>query len=148
MSDQINLQNINSDSDEISLKELILKMKEWVTYLKTKYKIILLFSFIAALIGLTIAIRDKPSYKAILTFTLEEDKGSGGGLSGAMGLASSLGIDLGGSAGGAFSASNIIELMKSRLIVEKALLNPVKITNGSIVSFAEYYIQVNKLREA
>ena len=35
----------------------------------------------------------------------------------------------GGSGGGAFAASNLTELMKSRLIVEKVLLNPIYI-NG------------------
>lgn len=99
-----------------------------------------------ALIGVVVAFFDKPTYKAVLTFTMEEDKG-GGGLSGALGLASSLGIDLGGNAGGAFSATNIIELMKSRLIVEKVLLNQVELGNRQRISFAEYYIQINKLRE-
>ncbi len=141
-------ENNQIDTDEISLKELVLKIKEWVGFLKSKYKTILLVSFIGALIGVTIAFFDKPMYKATLTFTMEEDKGSGGGgLSGAMGLASSLGIDLGGSAGGAFSATNIIELMKSRLIIEKALLNPI-VVNNKTISFAEYYIQIQKLRES
>jgi hypothetical protein len=101
---------------------------------------------VGALIGVVVAFFDKPTYKAVLTFTMEEDKG-GGGLSGALGLASSLGIDLGGNAGGAFSATNIIELMKSRLIVEKVLLNQVELGNRQRISFAEYYIQINKLRE-
>lgn len=135
------------ENDEISLKELVLKIREWFQFLLSKIKIIFIISFLGALIGLFIAYMDKPTYKATLTFTMEEDKGGGGGgLSGALGLASSFGIDLGGSAGGAFSATNIIELMKSRLIVEKALLNPVKIQNKEI-SFAEYYIQIYQLRK-
>lgn len=134
------------DNDEISLKELILKLKEWYNFLKSKWKIILLVSFIGSITGFTIAYFDKSMYKAKLTFTMEEDKG-GGGLSGAMGFASSLGLDLGGSAGGAFSATNIIELMKSRLIIEKALLNPI-VVNNKTISFAEYYIQINHLRES
>jgi hypothetical protein len=44
-----------------------------------------------------------------------------------MGLASSFGFDLGGSGGGLFTSSNIIELMRSRLVVEKTLLNPVQV---------------------
>jgi hypothetical protein len=139
-------ENRQIDNDEISLKELVLKIKELMSFLKSKYKIIFLVSFIGAIIGFTIAILDKPLYKATLTFTMEEDKGGGGGgLSGAMGLASSLGIDLGGSAGGAFSATNIIELMKSRLIIEKALLNPI-VVNNKTISFAEFYIEINQLR--
>ena len=143
---QENISQANIDNDEISLKELILKMKEWFTFLKSKWKIIFLAGIIGGIIGLTIAWFEKPTYKAILTFAMEEDKGGGGGLSGALGLASSFGIDLGGAGGGAFAASNLTELMKSRLIVEKVLLNPIFI-NGKTITLVEYYIQINQLRK-
>ena len=141
--------NSNIDNDEISLKELVIKIKEWVAFLKSKWKLIFIAGIIGASIGLTIALFEKPTYKAVLTFAMEEDKGSGGGgLSGALGLASSFGIDLGGAGGGgAFAASNLAELMKSRLLVEKVLLEPI-IINGKTITLAEYYIQINELREA
>lgn len=142
--EQNNLVQNNYDNDEISLKELILKIKEWFNYLKLKWKIILILSIIGGFIGFSIASFDKPVYKATLTFAMEEDKG--GGLSGALGLASSFGIDLGGNGGGgAFAASNLAELMKSRLIIEKVLLEPI-IIKGRETSLAEYYIEINKLR--
>lgn len=138
----------NLDNDEISLKELILKIKEWFIFLKTKWKTIFLAGIIGGFIGLTISWFEKPTYKAILTFAMEEDKGGGGGgLSGALGLASSFGIDLGNAGGGAFAASNLSELMKSRLIVEKVLLSPI-IIKGKTITLAEYYIQINELRKA
>ncbi len=146
-----NLENtaqVNIENDEISLKELILKMKQWVRFLKSKWKTIFLAGIIGGLIGFTLAWIEKPTYKATLTFAMEEDKGGGGGLSGALGLASSFGIDLGGAGGGgAFAASNLTELMKSRLIVEKVLLSPIVI-NGKKITLAEYYIQINELRNA
>ena len=78
---------------------------------------------------------------------MEDDKGGGGGgLGGALGLASSFGIDLGAAGGGAFAASNLAELMKSRLMVEKVLLEPL-VLNGKTISLAEYYIQINDLRK-
>jgi hypothetical protein len=96
---------------------------------------------------LTIALFEKPTYKAVLTFAMEEDKSAGGGLSGALGLASSIGLDLGGGGGGgAFAASNLTELMKSRLLVEKVLLEPITV-NGKVISLVEYYIQINELRK-
>ena len=137
------------DKDEITLKELIINAKEWVDFLKSKWKFIFIAGAIGAIIGFTIALSEKPTYKAVLTFAMEEDKGGGGGgLSGALGLANSFGIDLGGGGGGgAFAASNLAELMKSRLLVEKVLLSPILI-NGKTISLAEYYIQINELRLA
>ena len=141
------IENLNIDNDEISLKELIIKIKDWGSFLKTKWKTIFLAGITGALIGLTISLLVKPTYKAILTFAMEEDKSGGGGLSSALGLAGSLGIDLGGAGGGgAFAASNIAELMKSRLLVEKVLLEPIVI-NNKIISLAEYYIEINDLRQ-
>ena len=144
MVDQNNTPQI--DNDEISLKELVLKIKEWYQFLLTKWKLIILAGIIGGLIGFTYAYRQPATYKGVLTFALEEDKG-GGGMSGALGLASQFGFDLGGSGGGAFAGSNLIELMKSRLLVEKTLLNPIEV-NGKTISIAEYYIQINKMREA
>ena len=134
------------DNDEISLKELILKIKEWYQFLLTQWKLIILMGVIGGVIGFTYAYRQPITYKATLTFALEEDKG-GGGMSGALGLASQFGFDIGGSGGGAFAGSNLIELMKSRLLVEKTLLNPIEV-EGKTISIAEYFIQINKMREA
>jgi hypothetical protein len=132
------------DNDEISLKELIQKIQEWVAYLKTHLKLIIGIAALGGIIGFVYASFQKPSYLATTTFVLEEDKG-GGGLGGAMGLASSFGFDLGGGGGGLFTSSNIIELMKSRLVVEKTLLNPVQV-DGKEISLADYFIQINDLK--
>jgi uncharacterized protein involved in exopolysaccharide biosynthesis len=134
------------DDDEISLKELIQKIQEWIAYLKTQWKLIIGIAAMGGIIGFTYASFQKPNYLATTTFVLEEDKGGGGGLGGAMGLASSFGFDLGGGGGGLFTSANIIELMKSRLVVEKTLLNPVKVS-GKEISLADYYIQINELKE-
>ena len=134
------------DNDEISLKELIQKIQEWIAYLKTQWKLIIGIAALGGIIGFVYASFQKPSYLATTTFVLEEDKG-GGGLGGAMGLASSFGFDLGGGGGGLFTSSNIIELMKSRLVVEKTLLNPVQVA-GKEISLADYYIQINELKES
>ena len=133
------------DNDEISLKELIQKIQEWIAYLKTQWKLIIGIAALGGTIGFVYASFQKPSYLATTTFVLEEDKG-GGGLGGAMGLASSFGFDLGGGGGGLFTSSNIIELMKSRLVVEKTLLNPVNVA-GKEISLVEYYMLINKTRE-
>ena len=132
-------------NDEISLKELLLKVKELYSYLLSKWKIIVLAGIIGAALGITYSLIKKPIYTATLSFALEDEKG-GGGLGSALGLASSFGLDLGGSGGGIFTGSNLTELFKSRSMVEKTLLSPVKI-NGKVISLAEMYIQNNKWRD-
>jgi hypothetical protein len=133
------------NNDEISLKELIQKIQEWIAYLKTQWKLIIAIAALGGILGFVYASFQKPSYLATTTFVLEEDKG-GGGLGGAMGLASSFGFDIGGGGGGLFTSSNIIELMKSRLVVEKTLLNPVQV-GAKVITLADFYIQVNELKE-
>lgn len=134
------------ENDEISVKELIQKVKEWYLYLISKWKIIFLAGIIGAGFGIMYSMSKKTIYTASLTFALEDEK-SGGGFGGALGLASSFGLDLGGSGGGIFASSNLTELFKSRSMVEKTLLMPVKV-NGKIISLAEMYIQNNGWREA
>lgn len=132
-------------NDEISLKELLEKAKEWYAYLLSQWKIIVLAGIIGAALGLTYSFIKKPIYTATLSFALEDEK-SGGGLGGALGLASSLGLDLGGGGGSIFTGSNLTELFKSRTMVEQTLLSPVTV-NGKVISLAEMYIQDNEWRE-
>jgi uncharacterized protein involved in exopolysaccharide biosynthesis len=138
----MNKQNTN---DEISLKELIKKVKEWYDYLLSQWKKIVLAGIIGATLGLTYSFIKKPVYTASLSFALDSNKPSGG-LGGALGLASSLGFDLGGSGGGIFEGSNLTELFKSRNMVEKTLLMPIRF-NGKTISLAEMYIQNEEWRD-
>jgi len=133
-------------SEEISLKELIQKLGEWWKYLLSKWLVIVLCAILGGAIGFLYAFVTKPDYKAVVTFALEDDKQGGGGLSGALGLASSLGIDLGTSAGGAFSGANLIELMKSRKLVQKALLNGY-IQDGRPKSLADQLLEMTDINQ-
>lgn len=131
-------------NDEISLKELLEKAKEWYVYLLSQWKIILVAGIVGAALGLTYSFIKKPIYTATLSFALEDEKA--GGLGGALGLASTLGFDLGGGGGSIFSGSNLTELFKSRAMVEQTLLTPVVVKEDTI-SLAEMYIQNNGWRE-
>ena len=62
-------------NDEISLKELIDKGKEWWHYLLSQWKIILLAGIIGAALGLAYSFSKKPIYTATLSFALEDEKG-------------------------------------------------------------------------
>lgn len=133
------------ENDEITLKELLLKTKEWYTFLLSKWKTIVLAGSIGALLGLGYSFYKKPIYTASLTYALEDGKAAGG-LGGALGLASSFGLDLGGSSGGAFAGANLMELFKSRAMVEQTLLASVT-QNNKTISLAEMFIQDKKWRK-
>lgn len=135
-----------SRNEDISLKDIILNLKDWWKYLVSKWLIIIGLSFIGGIFGFFYAKSLDPIYRADLSFALEDNQ-SGGGLSGALGIASQFGLDMGGGAGGAFSGDNLIELMKSRSMVEKSLLTSVNIDNKT-QTLADYYIKIKNLKES
>ncbi|SDM87683.1 Chain length determinant protein [Daejeonella rubra] len=134
----------SDDSSEMSFKEIVFKMVGWVKYLWTKWLIILIVGLIGGGIGFYKAFVFKPVYIAEYSFVLEDEKS--GGLGGAFGLASQFGIDIGGGGGGAFSGDNLLELMRSRSMVQKALLKTVSIS-GKQQALVDYYIDYKDLRE-
>jgi hypothetical protein len=109
-------------TDEISLNELIQKSRGVLGFLKTKWLKLLLFIFLGGISGFFFAKFYKADYTANLTFALVEGGEKMGGLSS---IASQVGLDLFGTSGGAFSGDNLLELMKSRLLIENTLLSPV-----------------------
>lgn len=136
----------NKQSDEISLKDVLLRLQGWYRYLLKKWIIIVIVGLAGAGLGLTYSLMQKYSYVAELTFVLEEGKSNP--LSAYMGLASQFGIDLGGSGNtGVFQGDNIMEFLKSRLMVEKTLLSPV-IWEGKEMTLADLYIKFNEFEEA
>lgn len=135
-----------SDHDEISLKELILKIQEWYRYLLSKWKIILMAGIIGGALGLTYAILKKPVYTAETTFVLEDGDSGGGGLGQYAGLASMVGLDLGGGGGGIFQGDNILELYKSRRMIQQTLLSRDTF-EGKSEQLIERYIEFNQLRK-
>jgi hypothetical protein len=136
---------IQNTNDEISLKELIERAKEWFSYLLSQWKIITMSGIVFASIGLVYSLNSKPVYTATLSFVVEDDKSGGGG--GLMGIASSFGIDMGSGSSSVFSGSNLIEFFKSRKMVEETLLTPI-LFGGKTISLAEMYIQNSKWRES
>jgi uncharacterized protein involved in exopolysaccharide biosynthesis len=141
----IDKEQMENVSDEISLKDLKKKIESFFNYLQSKLKVILIVGVVGATFGLVYSFLNKPVYVARLSFALQDEK-SGGGLSSALGLASQFGFDIGGDAGGEFSGDNLLVLMKSRSVVEKTLLTPITI-NGKKQTLAELYISFNQIRD-
>lgn len=122
MSEQ--LTNQENKQDEIGLKELILKAKEWVSYLWGYKWRIIIAGIIGGALGFSYAkYFAKPTYTSTVSFTLEQKNSSGGALGG---LASSLGLgDIPtGSSSGMFGGENVLFLMKSNRIIHQSLKEP------------------------
>ncbi len=120
MSEQ--LRNQVNKQDEISLKELILKAKDWISYLWGYKWRIIIAGILGGALGFTYAkYFSKPTYTANTSFTLEQKSSGAGGALG--GLASSLGLgDLPtGSSSGMFGGENILHLIKSNRIIHQSL---------------------------
>lgn len=131
-------------NEQISKEDVMDFIYKFVAYTKRKLIVISLIILIGMIVGLIVSIQTPTKYVAKLTFVIEGEKSSTG-LGGALGLASQFGLDMGTSAGNIFSNANLIELMKSRSLVEKALLNPIKYEANKVSSLAEYYLKISKL---
>lgn len=129
--------------DEISLKELILTLRSWKQYLLSKWIVIGIAGLVGAGLGIVYARKQHLQYVGELTFVLEDSKS--GGLAAYSGLASQFGLDLGsGGSSGLFEGDNIMEFLKSRLMLERTLLTPVTI-NSKQTTLADLYIHFKEL---
>jgi hypothetical protein len=127
-----------------SLTEIMDTLRSIAHYCMRKWSVFVLFILVGASLGGFYRYNEKPKYEATTTFILEEKSGTGGGLSG---LASQFGFNLGGMAeGGLFSGDNILNILKSRKIVEQVLLTKVEVSSGS-PSLADVYLDFTGLRK-
>lgn len=138
--------NSKIENDEISLKDMIFKMKEYFHYLISKWLIIFICCLIGCIIGYVYTYFSKPIYTAVTTFVLEDGGSGSGSLGNIGGIASMVGLDLGGGSGGIFQGDNILELYKSRAMIQKTLLTQVEY-DGKAVLLVDRYIAFNKLRD-
>lgn len=134
-----------SDNEEISLRDLILKLRVWWKYILSKWKVIFLGVLLGGVLGFFYAKIKKPKYTAELTFVIENSS-AGSSMGAYASLAGQFGVDLGGGGGGIFEGDNLMILMKSRSVIQKALLTPLTI-DGKKQTLAELYIDFNDYRK-
>jgi len=133
------------DQDEVSFKDIILKLKSYIKFLKKRWLVLAICGCIGSVAGILYATLKKPIYTATCSFVLEENKGSG--LSQYAGLASMAGIDLsGGGGGGVFEGDNIVALYTSRTMIAKTLLDTA-VFNGKPELLIDRYVDFLHLRE-
>ena len=108
----------NQESDEITLKDIVLKIKQWWAIVwPQRTKIILPALAIGLMAAMYTKFIAKPVYTASYQLFFEED---GGSMSSAMRLASSFGLSMGGS--GATSSITVQEYLTSRDNIAKAMI--------------------------
>ena len=130
-------------NDSLSLEEIIAQVRiYWDALWRMKW-VIIACGLIGGGLGITYSILRKTNYKASYVFSIE-----GSGSSGTASALSSLAglIGFGGGTTGAFSGDNVVELLKSKRLIEKTLLSSTEI-RGIQETFIEYYIAVNEMRK-
>ena len=136
-------EQIQQETDEISLKELIVKIKSVWSFLLKKWLIIVLMGMLGAGIGFLYAYLKPIKYTSKLTFVVEEGKSGGGGLAS---LAGQFGFDLGGGAGGGvFSGDNILLFLKSEGLCRETLITMYDSTQN--VMLVDRYAEVTKMKK-
>lgn len=125
--------------------DVILHLMEWWKYLVSKLILVFIICLIGAVLGLLYSFYKKPIYNATCTFVLEDGGGAGSAIGQYAGIASMVGIDL-SSGGGLFQGDNIIELYKSRKMIEETLLSKI-IYNGKEELLIDHYIKFRELRK-
>lgn len=111
------------EEDEITLKELILKVKEFFQEVLKNWMLIVLITIPFVLYFFYQTYNIPNTYPATLTFMLNEDKGSSiGGLGG---LAASLGFGSGGNS--EYNLDKMHSLLKSRNIIQRAIFEKTTI---------------------
>jgi len=139
------LGSVKQRENEISLKELILKLRDWGRYFVRRWVWLLAGALLFGTLGFIYAGTKAKQYVADLTFVVEEGKSSP--LGAYAGLANQFGIDLGSTGGsGVFSGDNIMAFLKSQLITETVLLTDT-VWEGKRMTLADLYISTNHINK-
>jgi hypothetical protein len=135
--------NSYREEDEITLKELILKIQEfWGEIWKHKFLVIAISALFAGF--MFINAWSKPvTYPAKITFMVNED-GEGGGFGGVSSILGQFGF--GGGRGGKYNLDKLLELSRSRKIVSMALFEKINIDKKEDY-IANHIINLYKLHE-
>ncbi len=129
------------DSKTVQSSELTKNLVHWIQYIISKWKVLALFAMIGVGLGIYYFNTHKGSYTAEYSFIVAGPGVAAGGYSG---IASQLGLDVGGGSGSLFDENNIITFFKSRSILEKVLYSNFRNTNELII---DEYVRLNGLRD-
>lgn len=133
-------------NNTVALTDIIASAKNFIKFIQSKLKLLGLLIILGGVLGLAYYFITSPKYQATATFIVEE-KSSGSGLAG---MAGQLGFDIssltGGNAG-LFDGDNILEIIKSRNIIESVLLSKVDIADtANNKTLADLYYETSGLK--
>jgi uncharacterized protein involved in exopolysaccharide biosynthesis len=133
-------------NNTVALTDIIASAKNFIKFIQSKIKLLALLIVLGGVFGLVNYFITSPKFQATATFIVEE-KSSGSGLAG---MAGQLGFDIssltGGNAG-LFDGDNILEIIKSRNIVESVLLSRIDVTDSAnIKTLADLYYETSGLK--
>ena len=121
-------QNTNEEQG-ISIKDLVLKIREFWFEAWKYWWVIVIFIFVVGIFQIYTVFKAKAYYPAKLTFMVNKEEGGGfGGMAGVLG---SFGF---GGGGGDYNLEKMLELIKSRKIVQNVLLE-----KGYALGKTDYY---------
>ena len=136
-----------SNTEEATLKDVIIAIRDYSKELKKKFLYIFVVLLIFFILGLVYSSNQNKKYEAVLSFIVQ-GQSEGSNLSSISGMASQFGFDLGGgSSSSYFSQQNVIELLKSRKIIESTLSKKSTINNEEDV-LLNHYISINKMEDS
>jgi len=130
------------EEDEITLKELILKVQEYFWEVVRNWKWVVLITIPFILLFLYQAISTPVTYHSELTFMVNED--DGGGIGGVSAILGQFGFAGGGK--GKNNLDKILELAKSRIIVQQVIFDSISV-NGRTDYLGNHVIRLYKFHE-
>jgi hypothetical protein len=139
-----NIQNesmLNNEDKNIQLRSI---NNELIYFIKRKWYLFIIITFFSGIAGFIYAKIKPVKYESRLTFSL--DVGSGeGSLSGTMDIAAQFGLG-DGLGNGMFGGDNILEILKSRRIIEQVLLSSHNFENKRL-TLVDFYLQNTKFKK-
>lgn len=133
-------------NNTVALTDIIASAKNFIKFTQSKLNLLGLLIILGGALGLVYYFITSPKYQATATFIVEE-KSTGSGLAG---MAGQLGFDIsnltGGNAG-LFDGDNILEIIKSRSIIESVLLSKINVSDSAnFKTLADLYYETSGLK--
>lgn len=129
-----------SENNQVNLYQLIQKLNDTFNYLLKKWIILCIIGLFGGALGLVTSLLTPKKYSSKLSFVIEDQSSKGNALAS---IASSFGMS--SASDGFFNTANIIDFLKMRSIVEKALLEIGDEKKNK--TFVQMYIDAYKLRD-